>query len=218
IPKRLWAPQYCRLRLVTHPNLEGTAHPCSAHTVLWEMLPLAPPSPLASPGAVGFRLATALLATRTAGFPSTSGANVAPAAAAAAHLPPAAPSNRYRAAPSSPSTAWLRFQPRAAGSMMASLLQCGLRRPPAADHGGSSLPLRSGAKGDLYPYVYHLGFGCRRRSRRRSRCRSRRLLLLNGLELAEKCEVHHALGLVPLAEHPQSAGEAEAPGREARGR
>ncbi|CAN0491868.1 unnamed protein product, partial [Ectocarpus sp. 8 AP-2014] len=42
--------------------------------------------------------------------------------------------------------------------------------------------------------------------------------LLNGLELAEKCEVHHALGLVPLAEHPQSAGEAEAPGREARGR
>ncbi|CAM9337278.1 unnamed protein product [Ectocarpus sp. 12 AP-2014] len=107
--------------------------------------------------------------------------------------------------------------------MMASLLQRGRRRPPAADHGGSSLPLRSGAKGGLSPYVYRLGFGCRSRSRSRSRsrrCRRRRLLLLllHRLELAEKCEVDHALGLVPLAEHPKSAGETEAPGREARGR
>ncbi|CAN0016768.1 unnamed protein product [Ectocarpus sp. 12 AP-2014] len=104
--------------------------------------------------------------------------------------------------------------------MMASLLQRGLRRPPTSDHGGSSLPLRSGAKGGLSPCVYRLGFGCGSRSRSRSRrCRRRRRrLLLNRLELAEKCEVNHALGLVPLAEHPQSAGETEAPGREARGR
>ncbi|CAM9786911.1 unnamed protein product [Ectocarpus fasciculatus] len=99
--------------------------------------------------------------------------------------------------------------------MIASLLQRGLRRLPAAEHGGSSLSLRSRAKRGLSPYTYRLGgFDCRSRSRRRRR----RCLLLSGLELAEKGEVHHALGLVSSAEHPQPAGEPEAPGREARGR